>query len=77
MNNLKQEDSGQILQLRLSNAAMAQLQATAERYHLKPDEVARLGISLAKMALEVRESGQKLVVATTAGVPVKDVILPE
>lgn len=75
MNNLAGR-KGEVFPLRLSNQALSQLRMIAEKHQLKPDEVVRLGISLAKVALEARERGHKLVVATQLGVPLKDVLLP-
>ena len=76
MNNLKGGSGGQVFNLRLSDVAMSQLREIAQRHRVPADDVVRLGISLAKIALEAREGGHKLVVATQAGDPLRDVVLP-
>lgn len=61
----------------VSGAAGVELNKIAERHRLPPQDVVRLGITLAKVALDARESGNKLVIATQEGGLLKEILLPE
>jgi len=39
-------------------------------------ELMRLGLGLVKIAIEAEKRGQRLIVTTDEGVPVKEIVLP-
>lgn len=60
----------------VSERAYSELQNIAKRWHKSMTEVVRLGVGLAKIALEAEEKGHRLVVTTAEGDPIKEIVLP-
>ncbi len=61
----------------LSERAHSDLIALAESTHRSMTEVVRLGLGLVKIALEASRNGQRLVVTSSEGQPLKEIVLPE
>jgi hypothetical protein len=60
----------------LSERAYADLAALSKRTRRSMTELVRLGLGLAKLALEAEEKGNRLVITTADGNPLKELVLP-
>ena len=60
----------------LAERAHSDLTRMATRTRCSMTELVRLGLGLVKIALEAREQGQKLIVTTADGQPLKEIVLP-
>jgi hypothetical protein len=60
----------------LSERAHADLVALSKETMRSMTELVRLGLGLVKLALEAERSGNKLIVTTTDGQPLKEIVLP-
>jgi hypothetical protein len=65
------------LSLVLADAAYDELDRLACQRQTSMKEVVRLGIGLVKIAVQEAKNGNKLVVATTKGEVLKELVLPE
>ncbi len=61
----------------LSEKSHADLANLADLTHRSMTDVVRLGLGLVKIALEAARNGQRLVVTTAEGQPVKEIVLPD
>ena len=60
----------------LSEKAYTELAALSRRTGRSMTELVRLGLALAKIAIEAELEGRKLIVTTTDGNPLKEIVLP-
>lgn len=60
----------------LSDRAYAELVDLSKKNRRSMTELVRLGLGLVKIALEAADRGQRLVVTTSDGQPIKEVVLP-
>ena len=60
----------------LSERAHADLVNLARDTKRSMTEILRLGIGLARVALEAERKGQRLIITTAEGDPVKELVLP-
>ena len=60
----------------LSEKAYSELAAMSKRTGRSMTELVRLGLGLVKVALEAELEGHKLIVTTTQGNPLKEIVLP-
>ena len=60
----------------VSERAHSELAALSQSTHRSMTEIIRLGVGLAKIALEAEEKGQKLVVASSTGEPLREIVIP-
>jgi hypothetical protein len=60
----------------LSERAHSDLVALSKATMRSMTELIRLGLGLVKLALEAERSGNKLVVTTADGHPIKEIVLP-
>jgi hypothetical protein len=60
----------------LSEKAYSELAAMSKRTGRSMTELVRLGLGLVKVALEAELEGRKLIVTTTEGNPLKEIVLP-
>jgi hypothetical protein len=60
----------------LSEKAHSELAALSKQTMRSMTELVRLGLGLAKIALEAESKGQRLIVTTAEGDPVKEIVLP-
>jgi hypothetical protein len=61
----------------LSEKSHSDLAALAESTHRSMTDVVRLGLGLVKIALEANRNGQRLVVTSAEGQPLKEIVLPD
>ncbi len=61
----------------LSERAHADLTNLAETTHRSMTDIVRLGVGLVKIALEAARNGNRLMVTTSEGVPLREIVLPE
>ena len=61
----------------LSEKSHSDLAALAESTHRSMTDVVRLGLGLVKIALEASKSGNRLVVTSADGQPLKEIVLPD
>jgi hypothetical protein len=61
----------------LSEKSHADLANLAESTHRSMTDVVRLGLGLVKIALEAARNGQRLVVTSAEGQPIKEIVLPD
>jgi len=61
----------------LSERAHSDLTTLAESTHRSMTEIVRLGLGLVKIALEASRNGNRLVVTSAEGQPLKEIVLPE
>jgi len=64
----------QRLNLNLSNKAYEELRALSEKTALSMTEVVRIGLGLAKIAIEESERGNKLIVTRATGEPLREIV---
>lgn len=64
------------LNFNVSEKAHAELNALAQNTHRSMTEIIRLGVGLAKIALEAEQKGQRLVIANSNGEPLKEIVIP-
>ena len=64
------------LNFNVSERAHAELNALAHNTHRSMTEIIRLGVGLAKIALEAEQKGQRLVIANSNGEPLKEIVIP-
>jgi len=64
------------LNLNLSQKAYDEVAVLSKKYHRSMTEIIRLGLGLAKVALDEAEKGNKLVVTDEGGEQLKEIILP-
>lgn len=67
---------GKRLNFIVSERAHADLTTLSESTHRSMTEIIRLGVGLAKIALEAERKGQKLVVANSDGEPIREIVIP-
>ena len=60
----------------LSEKAHSELAQLSRRTGRSMTELVRLGLGLIKIALEAEENNHKLIVTTTDGSPLKEIVLP-
>jgi hypothetical protein len=60
----------------LSERAYSELVSLSKETMRSMTELVRLGLGLVKIALEAERKGQRLIVTTTEGDPVKEIVLP-
>lgn len=63
------------LNVNLSEAAFAEVRALSRSTNRSMTEIVRLGLNLAKIALEEQAQGHRLVVTSQDGRPVKELVL--
>ena len=68
--------SGKRVNFVLSDRAHAELVNLAKDSKRSMTEILRLGIGLVRLALEAERKGQRLIVTTAEGDPVKELVLP-
>lgn len=68
--------TGKKMNFNVSARAYEELAELARQTQRSMTEIIRLGISLAKIAIEAERSGQKLIVTTSEGKPLKELVLP-
>ena len=64
------------LNLNLTPQAADDLETIVRKSGKSMTEIIRLGLGLAKLATEVTENKQKLVIADSSGKPIKEVLIP-
>lgn len=64
------------LNFNISEKAHADLTALAKHTHRSMTEIIRLGVALAKIALDAEQNGNRLVIASPDGKPLKEIVLP-
>jgi len=64
------------LNFNISERAHAELNALAQNTHRSMTDIVRLGVGLAKIALEAEQKGQRLVIASSNGEPLKEILIP-
>jgi hypothetical protein len=60
----------------LSDEAFRELASLSRQRMRSMTEIIRLGLGLVKLALEAEVNGQRIVVTTAEGQPVKEIVLP-
>lgn len=60
----------------LSERAYGELTQLSRRTRRSMTEIVRVGLGLARLALEAEEKGNRLVVVDTEGQPLKEIVLP-
>ena len=60
----------------LSERAHGELSALSRRTRRSMTELVRLGLGLARLAVEAEEKGHRLVVVNAEGQPLKEIVLP-
>lgn len=65
------------LNFAISERARQELEEIARDHERTMTDVIRLGISLAKIALEASRRGDKILIARPDGEPIKELVLPE
>jgi hypothetical protein len=68
--------AGKKINFNISTRAHEELAELGRQTRRSMTEIIRLGISLAKIAIEAERNGHKLIVATADGTPVKELVLP-
>lgn len=68
--------TGKKVNFNVSTRAYEELGELARLTKRSMTEIIRLGISLAKIAIEAEQQGHKLVVTTSDGKPLKELVLP-
>jgi hypothetical protein len=68
--------TGKRINFMLSDKAYDELVTLAKQRMRSMTEIIRLGLGLAKLALEAESRGQRLIVTTEDGQPVKEIVLP-
>ena len=64
------------LNLNLSETAREQITALAEQSDRSITELVRLALSVLKVILDERKEGHKLIVTTSDGKPLKELVIP-
>jgi hypothetical protein len=67
---------GKKINFNVSTRAYDELADLARQTKRSMTEIIRLGISLAKIAIEAERAGHKLVVTKSDGTPLKELVLP-
>ena len=60
----------------LSERAHSELYTLSKKTMRSMTELVRLGLALVKLALEAEEEGNKLVIVSADGKPLKEIVLP-
>ena len=60
----------------LSEKAHSELVGLAKETRRSMTELVRLGLGLVRIAIEAERNGNRLVVANSEGVPIKEIVLP-
>jgi len=68
--------SGKRVNFVLSERTYADLLNSSKQTRRSMTDVVRLGLALVKIALEAEVKGQRLIVTTADGNPVKEIVLP-
>jgi len=68
--------TGKKVNFNVSERAYNELLALSRQTKRSMTEIIRLGISLAKIAIDAEQNGHKLVVTTKDGTPIKELVLP-
>jgi hypothetical protein len=68
--------SGRRLNFNVSERAYQELNNLAKSTHRSMTEIVRLGVGLAKLALDAEAQGNKVLIANSAGEPIKEIVLP-
>jgi hypothetical protein len=64
------------LNFNVSEKAHAELTALSHNTHRSMTEIIRLGVGLAKIALEAEQKGHRIVIANSNGEPLKEIVIP-
>jgi hypothetical protein len=68
---------GKRINFQLSERAYMELTELSRETHRSMTEIVRLGLTLVKIAIEEQLKGNKLIVTTAKGTPVKEIVLPD
>ena len=68
--------TGKKVNFNVSTRAYEELSELARQTQRSVTEIIRLGISLAKIAIDAERDGHKFVVTTSDGKPLKELVLP-
>lgn len=68
--------TGKKINFNVSMRAYEELSELARQTQRSMTEIIRLGISLAKIAIEAERGGHKIIIAAADGKPLKELVLP-
>jgi hypothetical protein len=68
--------ASRVLHLKLSHKAYLELKRLADKRRSSMTQIVRLGVSLAKTLIDETSRNHKLVVTTSSGVGIKELVLP-
>jgi hypothetical protein len=73
---LEKEKVSNRINLKLSSAARADVDRLADQTHSTITELVRLSLSLLRIAIEEIRKGNKLIITTADGQPLRELVIP-
>lgn len=64
------------INLKLSHSARADVDRLAEQTHSSITDLVRLALSLLKIAIDEMRKGNKLIITTSEGQPLRELVIP-